>query len=235
MSLLAAIEAWLDPDANYENFYQTVWNVETASGYGLDVWGRIVNIPRTVTLVGVPTFGFGEALDRFGFGQAPFYEAALGVTQNFVLADPIYRQLILAKAAFNITTGSVPAINTILMNILFPNRGNAWVVDGRNIAPGLFGFGEAKDRFGFGQAPFGDQIYAALPDNMTLIYTFDFPLQPFEQAIVQSGVLPKPTGVTPHWLISGTVSGGGGGGGVVVLTGGGVPLTGGGVILTGTP
>ena len=103
MSLLTAIEAWLSPDANYENFYQTVWNIETASGYVLDVWGRIVNIPRTVTLTGVPTFGFSEAHDRMPFGLGPFYEAGIGLTENFVLTDPVYRQLILAKAAYNIT------------------------------------------------------------------------------------------------------------------------------------
>jgi 5-formyltetrahydrofolate cyclo-ligase len=198
MPLLAAIEAWLSPDANYEAFYQNVQNIDTASGYGLDVWGRIVNIPRTVTLIGIPTFGFGEAGDRVGFGQGPFYEASIGVTQNFVLQDPIYRQLILAKAAYNITSGSTQAINAILMN-LFRDRGNAWVTDGRNVMPASFGFGEAGDRFGFGQAPFGDLLYASLPDNMTLTYVFDFPLADFEKAIVQSGVLPKPTGVTPFW------------------------------------
>ena len=198
MSLLAAIEAWLSPDADYEAFYQTVWNVDTAAGYGLDIWGRIVGIPRTLTLSDVPTFGFGEAGDRVGFGQGPFYEARLGATQNFVLEDDVYRQLILAKAAYNITIGSTQAINAIMMQ-LFSGRGNCWVTDGRNTYQASFGFGEAGDRVGFGQGPFGDLLYTSLPGNMTLTYVFDFPIYPYEQAIAESGVLPKPTGVTPSW------------------------------------
>jgi hypothetical protein len=154
MGLLAAIEAWLSPNTDYENFYQTVMDVSTAVGYGLDVWGRIVNIPRVVTLSGVATFGFGEAGDRVGFGQGPFFEASLGINENFELQDPVYRTLILAKAAFNITDGSTQAINAIMMN-LFPGLGNCYVVDGRNILPRQFGFGEAGDRLGFGQGPFG--------------------------------------------------------------------------------
>jgi hypothetical protein len=209
MSLLAAIEAWISPDANYENFYQTVWNIESAVKYGLDVWGRIVNIPRTLPLVGTPTFGFGEAGDRVGFGQGPFFEAATGVTANFTLQDEPYRRLILAKAAFNITDGSVPATNAIMMQ-LFPGRGNCYVLDGRNVGPQSFGFGEAGDRVGFGQGPFGDLVLASLPGNMTLTYVFQFPLAPFEQAMAQSGVLPKPTGVTPLWSFAGSVPGSGG-------------------------
>lgn len=200
ISLLAAIDAWLSPDANFEMFFQTVMNVDTAVGYGLDVWGRIVVIPRTITLTGTPTFGFGEAGDRVGFDQGPFYEAGIGVTTNFELTDNTYRQLILAKAAYNITDGSVPAINSILMNVLFPNRGNAYVTDGRNAMPmRVFGFGEAGDRVGFNQGPFGDMITANLPNNMTLTYVFHFPLEPFEVAIVKSGVLPRPTGVEAFW------------------------------------
>jgi len=201
MSLLTAIEAWISPDANYEMFYTQLWNIDTAVKYGLDVWGRIVKIPRTITLTGIPTFGFGEAGDRVGFDQGPFYEAGIGVTENFELTDDVYRQLILAKAAFNITNGSVPAINAIMMN-LFAGRGNCWVADGRNIEVKAFGFGEAGDRLGFGQGPFEDLLPVPVM-NMTLTYTFTFALEPFEKAIAQSGVLPKPTGVTPFWAFLG--------------------------------
>jgi hypothetical protein len=202
VSLLDAISQWLGPETNYENFYQLVFNVDLAakndSTYGLDVWGRIVNIPRTLTLAGPQTFGFGEAGDRVGFGQGPFFEAAGETSQNFVLTNAVYYQLILAKAAYNITGGSTQAINAIMMR-LFQDRGNCYVTDGRNVGPQSFGFGEAGDRLPFGQGPFGDLLFNSLPNNMSLVYTFEFPLQPFEQAIVQSGVLPRPTGVTPNW------------------------------------
>lgn len=194
MTLLTAIDAWISPDANFEAFYNLVFNVLTAEGYGLDVWGRIVNIPRIVTLTNTNVFGFAEAGDRVNFGQGPFYVGEL-VTENFTLTDAVYLQLILAKAAFNITDGSVQAINAIMMN-LFPNRGNAYVTDGANGPTGIyFGFFEAGDRACFGQGPFGDHAPTS-PKNMTMQYVFDFPLQPFELAIVQSGVLPRPAGVS---------------------------------------
>jgi hypothetical protein len=204
LQLLESINAWISLDNDFENFYNTVWNVYTASGYGLDVWGRIVNIPRILTLAAFSEFGFGEAGDRVGFGQGPFGDFPQA-TMNFTLTDPVYLRLILAKAAFNITNGSIPAINAILMN-LFPNRGNAYVTDGSNsnMNPS-FGFQEAGDRTGFNQSPFGD-FAPALPANMTLTYVFDFPLYPYELAIVSSGVLPKPTGVKAFLSYPGLIS-----------------------------
>lgn len=202
MSLLTAINAWISPDANFEQFYNLVWNVDTAEGYGLDVWGRIVVIPRVLTLTDTKVFGFAEAGDRANFGGGPFYVGEL-VTENFTLTDPVYRQLILAKAAFNITDGSTPAINAIMMN-LFPNRGNAYVIDGANGPADLyFGFAEAGDRACFGEGPFGD-LRPTSPANMTMTYVFDFALEPFEQAIVQSGVLPRPAGVSASAVYPGS-------------------------------
>jgi hypothetical protein len=127
-TLLEAINQWISPDANFELFYTTVWNIETASGYGLNVLGRIVVAPRTVSAAPTAVFGFYEATDRVGFGQGPFAEAFNPNTTTFALSDDAYRALILAKAAFNITDGSVPATNAILMN-LFAGRGNTYVQD----------------------------------------------------------------------------------------------------------
>ena len=130
MSLLAAIDAWISPDTNFENFYTLIWNIDTAQGYGLDVWGRIVGVNRVLTITNGFYFGFAQADDPAlvgTFGKAPFFSGE-SVTSNFTLTDDSFRQLILAKAAANITNGSIPAINAILMN-LFPGRGNCYVVD----------------------------------------------------------------------------------------------------------
>ena len=200
IALLTSINEWIDPNANFEAFYEFVWNVNTAVGWGLDNWGRIVNISRVLPLeTGGPYFGFGEAGDRVGFGQGPFWGGPT-ITENFTLTDDDYRILILAKAAYNITDGSVPAINQILLN-LFPGRGNCYVTDGANGPVSLaFGFGEAGDRACFGGGPFCDLLGLGV-GNMTLTYVFEFPLQPFEVAMVMSGVLPKPTGVKAFWSI----------------------------------
>lgn len=196
--LIWNLDAYISPAANLEQWYTDVWDIDSAVGYGLDIWGRIVGVGRVLNVASGEYFGFDEAtnLSANPFGQAPFY-AGQQATTNYSLTDEAYRLLIFAKAAANITDGSIPSINQILMN-LFPNRGNAYVTDGRNSGAigKYFGFAEANAS-GFGQAPFGDDLVPpSLPNNMTMVYTFEFPLQPFEVAIVtQSGVLPKPVGV----------------------------------------
>ena len=198
VQLITNINTWIDPSFNFNQFYDLVWDIDSAaandSTYGLDVWGRIVGVSRYLN-VGVGSyFGFQEAGDRTGFDQSPFY-AGQPTTEVYELTNQVFYTLILAKAAANITNGTIQAINAILRS-LFPDRGNCWVTDGANSAAGIwFGFGEAGDRTGFDQGPFGD-LMPSLPNNMTMVYTFDFPLYPYEVAIVtNSGVLPKPVGV----------------------------------------
>jgi hypothetical protein len=176
-TLLYGINQWLDPTQNIDAFYKLIWNVDTAQGYGLDVWGRIVAVERTIANVetGDLYWGFGEASTlsakpfdtskvKLPQGGGIFYNGEL-FTSNVDLHDSDFRTLILAKAAFNICNGSIPAINQILM-MLFgkaPKRGNAYVVDNQ---------------------------------NMTMTYTFEFQPTPVEISIIQNtGVLPRPTGV----------------------------------------
>lgn len=119
----------LDAGALIDNFYNLVWNVETAVGWGLDVWGRIVGVGRTLQIAATKYFGFEEATDVSAdpFGQSPFYQGQ-PVTSNYVLSDEGFRVLILAKALANISNGSCAALNQILL-LLFPGRGNCYVVD----------------------------------------------------------------------------------------------------------
>lgn len=135
----------IDPSTNIDSFFDLVWNIATAQGWGLDVWGRIVNVSRTLSVPGGQQyFGTEEALPgSAGFNQQPFFQGQ-GLTNNFLLADSAYRTLILAKALFNITDGSIKSINQILLN-LFPNRGNVYVIDGRNMSMTYY--------FSFGLSP----------------------------------------------------------------------------------
>lgn len=162
-SMIESFNAALDQTENYDNLYDLIWNIQTAQGFGLDVWGRIVGVTRVLRFPGNVAFlGFGEAgTDWTGFGQGSFFSGQ-GTTSNFLLSDADFRLLILAKAATNVCDGAIPSINKILL-ALFPLRGACYVQDGQ---------------------------------NMTLTYTFQFPLNAIEQAIVaQSGALPNPAGV----------------------------------------
>lgn len=167
VQLIGFMNRWFSASANLENFYNLIWNIETAEGYGLDVWGRIVGVGRVLEISNSSWLGFEEAGDatvETPFNVAPFYAGA-GTTNNFALTDAAYLQLILAKAAYNITDGSIPAINAILMT-LFGASGQCWCTDGQNM-------------------------------TMTMTYTFDFTPSPVQLAIIeQSGVLPRPPGVS---------------------------------------
>jgi hypothetical protein len=117
---------------SFDDFFDLMWNIDTAQGYGLDVWGRILGISRTLTVSNVNYFGFEEeGVTAQPFNQAPFYSGQ-ALTSNFSLTDSAYRLLLLAKAAANICDGSIPAINQILLN-LFPGRGDCYVTDGQNM------------------------------------------------------------------------------------------------------
>lgn len=131
MRLVSDMAGYIDPTVNLDAFYDLVWNVETAEGWGLDVWGRIVDVGRVVQVPsGEITLGFVEANpgSSVPFGEGVFY-AGTGATENYALSDDAYRTLIYAKALANICDGSIPAINRIL-RLLFPGRGNCYCTDG---------------------------------------------------------------------------------------------------------
>jgi hypothetical protein len=168
-ALILSFNAAVDQTENIDNFYDMIWNIQTAEGFGLDVWGRIVGVSRTVQLplIGTSYFGFNEAGSWQSFTGSvggiggTFFSGGI-LSQSVSLGDTQYRQLILAKAAANISDGSIESINEILLT-LFAGRGDAYVIDGL---------------------------------NMTMTYRFLFTLTPIETAIVaQTGILPQPVGV----------------------------------------
>lgn len=168
LAILNAFNASIDQTQDIENFYDLMWDVATAQGYGLDVWGRIVGVNRNLEVANTKFWGFQQGLqDNFApGGQSPFYSGG-SVTSNVALTDQAYRQLILAKAAYNICAGSTPAINAILMSLFGPGNpfgpgGDCWVTD---------------------------------DGGMHLTYTFAFVPNAVQQAIIyNSNVLPKPVG-----------------------------------------
>lgn len=134
-TLTALIEDFaeaIDPTFSFDQYYDTIFNWETAVGVGLDIWGRIVGVGRVLQLPSSGSYlGFKEANSWQPFGQAPFYSGG-GVTNNFSLSDPAFRVLIQAKAASNLWDGTIAGLNSILLN-LFPGRGNCYCTDGRNL------------------------------------------------------------------------------------------------------
>ena len=130
-TLIENLNEYIDPRVNMEEFYAFYWNVDTAQGPGLDIWGRIVGVSRLLQLTSNrDTFGFLN--DDFPPDWAPFNQGTFStgteVTQAYELADDAYRVLILTKALSNIVATNAPSLNALLQN-LFPGRGRAYVLD----------------------------------------------------------------------------------------------------------
>jgi hypothetical protein len=165
-TLLSNWNVNLDPVSRLVSFYNTIWNIATASGYGLDVWGRIVGVVRTLQ---VPQtfnyFGFQEATGTQPFNYGTFYTGGgVGTTTTaLTLTDAVFRQLILLKARANITNCSGKDLNALLA-ALYAGRGQCYVADNGNM------------RFTYVFKFF------LTPSDYTLL--------------AQSGVLPRPAGTT---------------------------------------
>ena len=93
-------------------FYDVIWNINTAAGVGLNIWGGIVGVSRTINVpAGTPNPG-----------MFPF------VSGVYQMTDAEYRRVIMTKALANITVSSAPNLNR-LMSTLFADRGRCYVND----------------------------------------------------------------------------------------------------------
>lgn len=174
LALLADFDQWLDMGKFSADFLTNVWDISTAQGFGLDIWGRILGRSRYVSAgqTAGKNFGFntnGAAGTNWQpFGQAPFYNGDATGNVTYPLADDYYRQLLLVKAAANIARCDCPSIN-YLLRAMFGSRGKCYV--------------------GYD------------PNNpMHIGYHFEFIPTPIEKAIIESGLFPQPAGTTVEFI-----------------------------------
>lgn len=133
LALIDKFNSAIDPSTLIDDFYNKVWNINTAEGWGLDVWGRIVGVARVVYLPNLSTnfFGFHEAGSWKSWGFAPFWSGdQTGLSKKYVLLDSEYRVLIKAKAAKNISDCSTKSINKILQSLF---GSSCYSVDNRDM------------------------------------------------------------------------------------------------------
>ena len=109
------------PDADIALFYADIFNIATARGAGLDVWGRILGIGRKVDITELSDFFGFYGSDNEPFDQAPFWDGSARPTGVYELADDAYRQLLLWKAIANIAAADAASLNNLLQG-LFPGR-----------------------------------------------------------------------------------------------------------------
>lgn len=116
LELIDDFSQWLDPGSRFDAFYQQMWDIDSAVGYGLDVWGRILGVGRVLQVPTNDYLGWEQQAEALTFDHGILFRGTRA-TDNATLTDEAYRKLLLAKAALNITDSSIPAINQILLNL----------------------------------------------------------------------------------------------------------------------
>lgn len=111
LKLIDSLDKALSGNTDLSNFYNKVVHLSTATGFGLDVWGQILQVPRTYNLV-----------DKDG---NPLGDQTLG--------DDLYRIMLFLKCAKDITNASLPEIESAL-NMIFTNYGGVLVTDTNTVS-----------------------------------------------------------------------------------------------------
>lgn len=164
-------------------FYRDVFNLATASGWGLDVWGRILNFPRQLNAPGAtPIFGDRASTvtspadyaawaagiqsqpsqDFMPFNVAPMSDGGTA-TAVYTLPDDVYRRLLQIRARALICDCSIASIN-VLLRLFAGSNGRAYVTSN---------------------------------GNETCTYRFEWVLSALEYAVLtQTDLIPQPAGVT---------------------------------------
>jgi hypothetical protein len=124
------IEAQNDVSGDLQNFYNMVWNIDTAQGVWLDMWGVWVGVGRFLNIPSLSTFFGFDYAGAGNFDRSVFYEAG-NTTNNFALTDAVYRRLILLKAFANISDCSIATLNKILTTFFEGRR--AYAIDNENM------------------------------------------------------------------------------------------------------
>ncbi|VVE07691.1 DUF2612 domain-containing protein [Pandoraea terrigena] len=164
--LIQSMNGYIDPAADLDKFYSMMWDVSTAVGKGLDNWGKIVGLENG-RLLKIPD---GEIY--FGFDEAGTASAQPFDQGTFFNGTVQTQNFYLSDDAFR----------TLIMVKAIVNITDCSIPSINALLQSLF-----KGR---------GRCYVIDGRNMTMRFTFEFYLQPFEVAILtQSGILPRPTGV----------------------------------------
>lgn len=130
-NLIASINDCIDPAKSIADFYKLAFNIKTAQGFGLDIWGRIVGVNRNISIPpdDVEAFGFKTSPQSFQpFNSQPFSSAGARFSA-YRLSDERFRTLIMIKAAANILNATAPNINKYL-RMIFPDKRVYFLITG---------------------------------------------------------------------------------------------------------
>lgn len=137
--LLELKQGWYDDNQSefWSNWYDDVFNLNTANDFGLSVWSIILNIPLVANEgqdpPGKPIWGFGAFHKNFDNGNFARSGNSLRLTTQ-------QKRLILNLRYFQLVSrGTVPEINQFLRS-LFKDEGNVYVLDSLDMTFAIYVF-----------------------------------------------------------------------------------------------
>jgi hypothetical protein len=141
-SLVQSEQDWANENVTefWQNWFRDVFNLKTASEFGLNVWSRILDVPLTINrprrVDGV--FGFGSNHKNFGNGNF-----GRGRTQDIEVTTEQARKILLLRW-FQLTSRPTIANINEALEIVF-GAGTAYVQDNLDMSNQLFMFTERPD------------------------------------------------------------------------------------------
>lgn len=121
VSLVSGLTGIFNNAKTLEDWYNVVFNLKTASGYGLDIWGSILNQGRLFYYTD-PVSGDTESVYLKGA------QTVDGVAYSEEQIEEIYRQVLFLKAMANITNATLSSLNQMLQ-FYYQGRGRAYVYE----------------------------------------------------------------------------------------------------------
>ncbi|UYL86098.1 hypothetical protein [Acinetobacter phage vB_AbaM_BP10] len=137
LALIDGINEVIDPQYFIDDFYEKVYRLSSAEGFGLDIWADKVDVSRFAKTADPNAKTFGFQPDYQPFNTYPFSDG--GAFASYRLTDADLRKLIIIKAASNILYASAWNINKFLL-MVFGGRKAYYDITGHMAAQYVFEF-----------------------------------------------------------------------------------------------
>lgn len=159
VSLAEGLARVIDNSSVLNNWYNIFFNIKTAKGVGLDIWGKILNKDRKFVYNGDELYLGGEqTIDGIHFSAEDM--------------DNLYRKILMMTAMGNVGNFSISQINNAVLAV-FADEGRCYCL-------------EVMDERG------GQVVRTG---TMKIRFVFEFYANKLFKAIIESGLMPHPTGV----------------------------------------
>ena len=137
LGIISGLNDAIDPQYFIDDFYNYVYRLSTARGFGLDIWADKVGVTRSAKMTNPDSKNLGFAEGFQPWNTYPWSDG--GEFSSFQLSDTDLRKLIIVKAAINILYATAFNINKFLL-MLFDGQKAYYNITGHMTAEYVFEF-----------------------------------------------------------------------------------------------